>query len=145
MFFGVVHLVGCAFFIFKYMERKEITALFVGNRDCYFIKEEYIEQAIIAAIHMGIRIFLNGGMGHFDETCAKVLHKLKERYPTLKVFLLQPIMSPALRISICLTRLSIRLRNSWKPTFFTNELSPKGIRSWFYVKLNIRSFMKSKW
>ena len=69
------------------MERKEITALFIGNRDCYFIKEEYIEQAIIAAIHMGIRIFLNGGMGHFDETCAKVLHKLKERYPNIKSIL----------------------------------------------------------
>ena len=87
MFFGVVHLVGCAFFIFKYMERKEITALFIGNRDCFFIKEEYIEQAIIQAIQMGIRIFLNGGMGHFDETCAKVLHKIKKRYPNIKSIL----------------------------------------------------------
>ena len=78
---------GLRFFIFKYMERKEITALFVGNRDCYFIKEEYIEQAIIAAIHMGIRIFLNGGMGHFDETCTKVLHKMKKRYPNIKSIL----------------------------------------------------------
>ena len=69
------------------MTRKEITALFIGNRDCYFIKEEYIKQAIIVAIHMGIRIFLNGGMGHFDETCAKVLHKLKERYPNIKSIL----------------------------------------------------------
>lgn len=94
MFFGVVHLVGCAFFIFKYMERKEITALFIGNRDCYFIKEEYIEQAIIAAIHMGIRIFLNGGMGHFDETCAKVLHKMKKRYPSIKSILVTAYLNP---------------------------------------------------
>ena len=87
MFFGVATPCGCAFFIPKIMIQKEITALFIGNRDCYFIKEEYIKQAIIVAIHMGIRIFLNGGMGHFDETCAKVLHKLKERYPNIKSIL----------------------------------------------------------
>ena len=72
------------------MERKEITALFIGNRDCFFIKEEYIEQAIIQAIYIGIRIFLNGGMGHFDLTCARVLHRLKKQYPTVRSILVIP-------------------------------------------------------
>ena len=76
------------------MEQKEITALFIGNRDCYFIKEEYIEQAIIAAIHMGIKIFLNGGMGYFDEICAKVLHKMKEQYPNIKSILVTAYHEP---------------------------------------------------
>ena len=58
------------------MERKEITAVFIGNHDCYFLKEEHIEQAIIVAINKGIRVFLNGGMGHFDAACARVVHRM---------------------------------------------------------------------
>ena len=38
---------------------KEKTALFIGNRDCYQVKEADIEQAIITAIVSGITIFLN--------------------------------------------------------------------------------------
>ncbi len=72
------------------MDERAITAIFIGNRDCYFIKEEYIEQAIICAINMGIKVFLNGGQGHFDITCASVLHRMKKRYPDLKSYLVIP-------------------------------------------------------
>ncbi len=76
------------------MERKEITAVFIGNRDCCFIKEEVIEQAIIMAIDMGVKIFLNGGMGHFDASCAKVLHRMKSRYPNIKSVLVTAYHNP---------------------------------------------------
>lgn len=70
-------------------DRKE-TALFIGNRDCYNVKEKDIEQAIIKAIDLGIIEFLNGGQGHFDRTSAIVLHRLKEHYSFIKSTLVIP-------------------------------------------------------
>lgn len=72
------------------MESKEITAVFIGTHDCYSIRKELIEQAIICAINMGIRVFLNGGQGHFDVTCASVLRQIKKRYPSVKSYLIIP-------------------------------------------------------
>ena len=72
------------------MESREITAVFIGTHDCYFIKKELIEQAIVCAINMGIRVFMNGGQGHFDVTCASVLHRMKNRYPNIKSYLVIP-------------------------------------------------------
>ena len=72
------------------MESREKTAVFIGNRDCYFIKEEYIEQAIFCAINMGVTVFLNGGMGFFDITCAKIVKKMKKRYPQIRSHLIIP-------------------------------------------------------
>lgn len=69
---------------------KEKTALFIGNRDCYQVKEADIEQAIITAIENGIEIFLNGGQGYFDKTCAVIVHRLKKRYPHIKSILVIP-------------------------------------------------------
>ena len=69
---------------------KEKTALFIGNRDCYQVKEADIEQAIITAIENGIEIFLNGGQGNFDKTCAVIVHRLKKRYPHIKSILVIP-------------------------------------------------------
>ena len=66
------------------------TALFIGNRDCYQVKEADIEQAIITAIENGIKIFLNGGQGYFDKTCAVIVHRLKKRFPHIKNILVIP-------------------------------------------------------
>lgn len=79
-----------ALFILESMESKEITAVFIGTHDSYFIKKELIEQAIVCAINMGIKVFLNGGQGHFDVTCASVLHQMKNRYPSIKSYLVIP-------------------------------------------------------
>lgn len=81
---------GCAFFNYGTMTDKEKTALFIGNRDCYQVKEADIERAIINAIEDGIEIFLNGGQGYFDQACASVVHRLKERYPQIKSILVFP-------------------------------------------------------
>ena len=72
------------------MTDKEKTALFIGNRDCYQVKEAEIEQAIIEAIEDGIEIFLNGGQGYFDKTCAVIVHRLKKKYPHIKNILVIP-------------------------------------------------------
>ena len=69
---------------------KEKTAFFIGNRDCYQVKEAEIEQAIITAIENGIEFFLNGGQGYFDKTCAVIVHRLKKRYPHIKSILVIP-------------------------------------------------------
>lgn len=66
------------------------TALFIGNRDCYQVKEADIEQAIITAIKNGIEVFLNGGQGYFDQTCAVIVHRLKKCYPHIKNILIIP-------------------------------------------------------
>ncbi len=72
------------------MTDKEKTALFIGNRDCYQVKEADIEQAIVNAIEDGIEIFLNGGQGYFDQICASAVHRLKKRYPQIKSILVIP-------------------------------------------------------
>ncbi len=72
------------------MTDKEKTALFIGNRDCYQVKEADIERAIIYAIENGIECFLNGGQGYFDRICASTVHRLKKRYPHIKSILVMP-------------------------------------------------------
>ena len=69
---------------------KSKTALFIGNRDCYQVKEAEIEKAIIEAIENGIVIFLNGGQGYFDKICAAIVHQLKKNYPNIKSILVIP-------------------------------------------------------
>lgn len=69
---------------------KEKTAFFIGNHDCYQVKKADIERAIIDAIDEGIEIFLNGGQGCFDKTCAVIVHRLKKNYPHIKNILVIP-------------------------------------------------------
>ena len=78
------------FFHLRTMTDKSKTALFTGNRDCYQVKEAKNEKAIIEAIDNGIEIFLNGGQGYFDKTCAVIIHRLKKTYPHIKSILVIP-------------------------------------------------------
>lgn len=89
---GVAHIyVLLRFFYFTdIMTDKDKTALFIGNRDCYQVKEADIERTIIEAIESGIEIFLNGGQGYFDKTCAVIVHRLKKSYPYIKSILVIP-------------------------------------------------------
>ena len=66
------------------MDERDITALFIGNRDCTEIKTEDIEKAVIKAIDSGIRIFLNGGQGYFDRTAARAVYNLKKQHPFIR-------------------------------------------------------------
>lgn len=69
---------------------KEKTALFIGNRDCYQVKEAEIERAINTVIENGTEIFLNGGQGYFDRISATIVHRLKKRYSHIKNILVIP-------------------------------------------------------
>ena len=89
-FSSAAHFVAALFLFADSMENREITALFIGNSKCYGLRETDVEQAIIKAIESGIRVFLNGGQGHFDMTCANVVDKLKHRYPHIKCYLIIP-------------------------------------------------------
>lgn len=82
--------VATLFYFSGIMTDKDKTALFIGNRDCYQVKEADIERAIINAIESGIEIILNGGQGYFDKTCASIVHRLKNRYPQIKSILVMP-------------------------------------------------------
>lgn len=95
--FGDIELVflaqasACVFLFYRLiMTDKSRTALFIGNRDCYQVKVAAIESAIERAIQNGIEIFLNGGQGYFDTTCAKVLRRIKKRCPHIKSVLVIP-------------------------------------------------------
>ena len=70
--------------------KKESTALFIGNRDCYGVNLESIKEAILNAIDSGITTFLSGGQGYFDEVCAKTVYQLKATYPHIKNILMIP-------------------------------------------------------
>ena len=119
---------GHAFLFSENMESREITAVFIGTHDCYFIRKELIEHAIVCAINMGIKVFLNGGQGHFDVTCASVLHQMKNRYPSI-ILLSRTTIFVSLTKAFS-TRSSIRLRNSKTPTSSTRERSPKETSIW---------------
>lgn len=73
--------------------KKENTALFIGNRDCYGVNLESIKVAILSAIDSGITIFLNGGLGYFDEVSAETVYQLKGSYPHIKSILMIPYKS----------------------------------------------------
>jgi len=70
--------------------KKETTAVFIGNRDCYGVNLTIIHNAIVSAINSGITTFLNGGQGYFDEVCALEIHKLKQEHPEIKNILVIP-------------------------------------------------------
>ena len=92
MFFkrGSHFVVATLFFIHKNMEDRSITALFIGNRDCAEVTTKDIEKAVIIAIDSGVRVFLNGGQGHFDRTAARAVYNLNEQYPFIKSYLILP-------------------------------------------------------
>lgn len=73
--------------------KKESTAVFIGNRDCYGVNHESIKLAILYAIDSGITTFLSGGQGYFDEVSAKIVYQLKENYPNIKNALVIPFKS----------------------------------------------------
>lgn len=70
--------------------KRETTAVFIGNRDCYGIDTRCIQKSIKYAINSGITTFLSGGQGDFDRICASQVYKLKKEYPNIKNILVIP-------------------------------------------------------
>ena len=59
---------------------------FFGHRSYdYEPYENDIKDAIVDLIeNHGVTAFYSGGRGHFDGTCARIVHELKEKYPNIK-------------------------------------------------------------
>lgn len=69
------------------------TATFIGHRDCTALNAKLLEQTIIRHIELGVRIFLNGGMGAYDAMCAGIVSRLKKRYPDIRNELVIPYLT----------------------------------------------------
>lgn len=74
------------------MER-EHSALFIGHKDCFGLREEELETLLMSLIERGVVYFWNGGMGHFDMLCARKIWTLKERFPAIRQYLVIPYLS----------------------------------------------------
>ena len=72
---------------------KETTATFIGHKECYGVEACDIREEVIKLIEMGITDFLNGGMGHFDWMCAKIVFDLKKDYPHIHNYLVIPYLT----------------------------------------------------
>lgn len=56
---------------------KEITATFIGHKECFGLENEAVKAELVKLIEQGVCVFLNGGMGGFDWKCAGILRDLK--------------------------------------------------------------------
>ncbi len=72
---------------------REITATFIGHKDCFGLDEERVKAEIIGLIDRGIVQFLNGYMGGFDKMCARLVHGLQKDYPHIKNFAVIPYLT----------------------------------------------------
>ena len=66
---------------------KEITATFIGHKECFGLEDEAVKAELVKLIEQGVCVFLNGGMGGFDWKCAGILRDLKKEYPHIKSYL----------------------------------------------------------
>lgn len=73
------------------------TAIFIGHRECWGVKESLLESIIINLIENGIETFLSGGMGNFDWLSANILYHLKEKYPKINNILVIPYLNFSIR------------------------------------------------
>ena len=72
---------------------KEKTATIIGHRQCTGLDTEKLRKAIEDLIQKGVCNFLNGGMGSFDWTCARIVHEMREKYPQIRSYLVIPYLS----------------------------------------------------
>ena len=102
-----------------------ITCVFAGHRKIYEPNiGEKVKKALEKLMETESRIvFLNGGMGRFDEVCAEVVRKLKEQYPEKDIHL-------------CLVSAHFSNRfnteKSYYQTFYDEILVPKEVEYTYY-------------
>ena len=72
---------------------KENTATFIGHRQCTGLDTEKLRNEIEGLVQKGVCNFLNGGMGSFDWTCARIVHDMKGKYPQIRSYLVIPYLS----------------------------------------------------
>lgn len=72
---------------------KEHSAVCIGHRECFGVDEKALEDALLDLMASGVRFFYNGGMGGFDLLCARMVWKLKQRFPEVRQYLVIPYLS----------------------------------------------------
>ena len=83
VFYGVISQGVTPYFI---MEENKICSFF-GHRDVEITDELYATTTaeIIKAVDFGCRLFYFGGFGDFDDLCYKIVTKLSNENPNLKI------------------------------------------------------------
>lgn len=95
---------------------KEKTATFIGHRQCTGLDTENLRNEIEGLVQKGVCNFLNGGMGSFDWTCARIVHEMREKYPQIRSYLVIPY-------------LSFRVL---EPQYFDEVIYPEGFEKYHY-------------
>ena len=74
------------------------TATFIGHREILLFDPSKIKDCIKTLIEgYGCERFLCGGMGNFDEICARAVWELKQLYPHVQNHLVIPYLSFAIQ------------------------------------------------
>ena len=95
---------------------KEKTATFIGHRQCTGLDTENLRNEIEGLVQKGVCNFLNGGMGSFDWTCARIVHEMREKYPQIRSYLVIPYLS--FRVLV--------------PQYFDEVIYPEGFEKYHY-------------
>lgn len=95
---------------------KEITATFIGHKECYGLQDEAVKAELIKLIEEGVSVFLNGGMGGFDWKCAGIVRSLKTEYPHIKIYLVIPYLT---------------FKVAW-PEYFDEIIYPEGFERYHF-------------
>ena len=69
------------------------TATFIGHSECYGISEKQIKQAVLKLINNGVTDFLCGGLGKFDNMCARCVYEMKKDFPNIHNYIVIPYLS----------------------------------------------------
>lgn len=72
---------------------RETTATFIGHRDCTGLDRDQVRQAVRRLIEQSVTDFLCGGMGGFDQICARTVFDCKADFPQIRSYLVIPYLS----------------------------------------------------
>ena len=72
---------------------KNVTATFIGHRECYGVNPQEVRGEIIKLIEIGVTDFLCGGMGQFDGMCARIVAELKKMNQDIHSYLVIPYLT----------------------------------------------------
>lgn len=75
------------------MIMKSKTVVIIGHKEIYNSDKAEIMSGIKGLIEQGYTTFLCGGMGQFDNLCAKYIWLLKKTYPSIKSYLVIPYLN----------------------------------------------------
>lgn len=92
------------------------TAIFIGHSECPELSPERVKTGIRKLIESGVDRFLCGGIGRFDNLCARIVHELKKEYPQIKSELVLPY--PGFRVT--------------DPENYDRLIAPEGYEIWHF-------------